>query len=197
MRIVGLCGRSGSGKGVFSSVAAQNGIKVIDCDAVYRDMVSGPSACLSDIETHFGSESVKDGALNRPYVAQIVFSSPEKLLLLNNITHKYIRAEIEQTLSQGDPDDIFLIDAPTLFESGIDASCDLVIGIVAPDKLCVSRIVSRDGISDEKALSRLQNQYSQQFIIENCDVILYNDSTLEAFINEASDMITALKEGRV
>lgn len=194
MRLIGLCGRSGSGKGVFSATAIENGLKVIDCDAVYKELVSRPSECLLEIADAFGNEVIKDNSLNRRYLAPIVFSDKEKLKLLNDITHKHIIAEVKNIISQYDDKDIVVIDAPTLFESGLDNMCDLIIGIITPDELSVARIVARDGIGESEARSRLSNQPAIDFIIENSDCIIYNDTSLDAFVDASQELIDNIKE---
>ncbi len=194
MRLIGLCGRSGSGKGLFSSVAAKNELKVIDCDKVYKDIVSKPSPCLAEIAEHFGDTVIKDNALDRRALASIVFSDRNKLELLNTITHKHIIAEIENILSQYNDGDIVIIDAPTLFESGVDSMCELIVGIVASDEQCIARIIKRDNISEQEALSRLSNQRTNDFIIENSDCVIYNDSSQEDFIKASEELINELKK---
>lgn len=193
MRIIGLCGRSGSGKGSFCKIAAKNGIKVIDCDVVYKELVSKPSECLFEIAKHFGSDAIKDQSLNREYLAEIVFSDKSKLILLNKITHKYIRAEVNKILADANDDDIIILDAPTLFESGIDEICDTVIGILASDTACAERITLRDGISTEKALSRLSNQLTNDFIIEHSDIVVYNESSLTELEKASESVIASLR----
>lgn len=195
MRLIGLCGRSGSGKGVFSTVASQNGIFVIDCDAVYKDLVSKPTDLLSELESEFGNEIIKNGALDRRTLAPIVFSNKEKLSKLNEISHKYVRAEIERIVSSLPDEMIVLLDAPTLFESGIDEMCDLIVGVIASDELCISRIIKRDNISEEEAKLRLANQNSLEFIVDNCDCIIYNDQTLSDFEKSSIEIIKSIKEG--
>lgn len=189
MRIIGLCGRSGSGKGIFSSVASKHGIKVIDCDAVYKDMVSRPTDCLKEIETEFGSSVINNNSLDRRTLAKIVFSDPEKLEKLNEITHKYILSEVGNIITSSPDDSVILIDAPTMFESGCDALCDVLVGVIASDNDCISRIMQRDGISETDAKSRLDNQYTNDFIKDNCDVLIYNESTLTDFENDSDALI--------
>ena len=196
MRLIGLCGRSGSGKSCFADIAKANGIKVIDCDAVYKEMVSKPSPCLSDIEKEFGSEVINDNALNRKKLAEIVFSDPEKLSLLNSVTHKHIKNEIGNILNSFDENDIVLLDAPTLFESGIDSVCEVIIGIVATDDACIARITARDNITEAQARARLVNQYSAEFIVENCDMIIYNDSDYSEYKQACERVVSSLKEER-
>lgn len=194
MRLIGLCGRSGSGKGVFCETASELGLRVIDCDTVYKELVSRPSECLLEIARHFGNEVIRDGALDRRYLAPIVFSDKEKLTLLNNITHKHILNEVFTIINSCNEDDTVLLDAPTLFESGLDASCDQIVAIIAPDEQSVARIVLRDGISEEEARRRLSNQPTIDFLIENSDLVIYNDSSLESFKNASYEAIKTLTE---
>lgn len=195
MRLIGLCGRSGSGKSLFSTLAQARGLTVIDCDAIYKNLVSYRSQCLIDIESAFGREVIENNSLNRRALAPIVFSNKAKLELLNSITHKHILAEIENILLNADEKSIVILDAPTLFESGLNEKCQEIIAIVAPDELCVSRIISRDGIDRDSAVSRLSNQKPTEFYIENCDIIIYNDTTEEDYKNASLQVIKSLKEG--
>lgn len=197
MRLIGLCGRSGSGKSAFCAVAVQKGIKVIDCDKVYKDLVSYRSECLLEIASAFGESVIKDDSLDRRCLAPVVFSDPEKLQLLNRITHKHILCEIEEIISRFDESDVVILDAPALFESGLDEKCDLVIGVVAPEESSIARIVARDNISVSEAKSRLNNQHSVEYVAENCDIILYNETTLAEFEKASAELADSLKEGRV
>lgn len=195
MRIIGLCGRSGSGKGSFANVASENGFYVIDCDAVYREMVSQYSDCLKEIESHFGESVIENGALNRKKLASVVFADKEKLSLLNKITHKHIIAEVRHILSELDEDSYVIIDAPTLFESGANEICDMIVGVIADDAACIGRITSRDSITEEQAVSRLSNQLTNDFIIENSDYIIYNDSAYDEFLKASQEVLKTIKAG--
>ncbi len=194
MRLIGLCGRSGSGKGIFCKAALEQGLKVIDCDAVYKELVSRRSDCLLEIALHFGGEVIKNDSLDRRYLAPIVFSDKEKLALLNKITHKHISNEVMSILSHCDGSDTVILDAPTLFESGLDEKCDLIVAIIAPDNESVKRIVMRDGISEEEAYSRLSNQPTTDFLVENSDFVIYNDSSLDEFISGSRELIKMITE---
>lgn len=195
MRVIGLCGKSACGKGVFTKYAAAAGFLVIDCDAVYKEMVSRPSPCLEEIKTHFGNEVIKDNALDRRALAPIVFSDRSKLKLLNSITHKYVIAETQKIINNSKEFNIAIIDAPTLFESGMDKNCDLIIAITASDDICANRITERDGISLSEAYQRLSNQKNNEFYVQHCDIIINNDGTLDDYAASCKDIIIKIKEG--
>ena len=67
-----------------------------------------------------------------------------------------------------------LIDAPQLFEAGVEKECDLTIGVIAPDALCTERIMARDGISRENAQKRLAAQHDNDYFRQHCTAVVEN-----------------------
>ena len=191
MRLIGICGRSGCGKSIFGDILRNKGFLVIDCDAVYREMVSAPSACLFELETAFGADIVVNNSLDRKKLASIVFVDSEKLALLNRITHKHILNRVNELISEYKESKPIFLDAPTLFESGLHDRCELIVSVIASDEICLERIKQRDGLTDEKAIQRLNNQKTNEFLIENSDIIIYNEGTAEDF---ETAVITMLEE---
>ena len=135
---------------------------------------------------------MKDGALDRGYMAPLVFSDPKKLQKLNRIAHKHVKAELKKLFAGFGAEDIVLLDAPTLFESGLDSECDLIISVIAPEEACLERIIERDGIGREAALMRLVNQPDDDFFIEHGDIVVYNDGTPEEFAEAAGEIIGSI-----
>ncbi len=196
MRLIGLTGRSGCGKTTVGAIARTMGIPVLDCDVIYREMTTSPSACLQAIAETFGTETVRDGTLYRPALREKVFSDPEALQKLNMLTAHYMRPEIESRLvSLNAP--VVLLDAPTLFQSGLDSACDLILCVIASDETCIARIMQRDGIARDEANNRLANQFKNDFFIEHCDIVLYNEDDRDAFRDDASAVLNALRKGEI
>lgn len=180
---IGLCGRSGSGKGYVAKVFTSFGACHIDTDAVYRELLEPRdgkiSECLTELCDAFGQEIAgSDARLDRKKLAQIVFSDRESLTLLNRITHKYILEETMRRIEDSSAPFV-LIDAPVLFESGFDKYCDVTVGLIADDELCIKRIIARDGIDRAAAEKRLANQLSADEIISRCDFTIVNDDKTE------------------
>ena len=79
IHVVGLTGQTGADKSTVSSLFRARGIKVIDCDQVSRDVVSGEKSCLADLALEFSIAILNmDGTLNRKKLASIVFGNPQK-----------------------------------------------------------------------------------------------------------------------
>lgn len=196
MRLIGLTGRSGCGKTTVGQIAQSMGFPVLDCDEIYREMTSSPSPLLKAIEQTFGIDTVRDGSLYRPALRQKVFSDPRALQELNSLTAQYMRPEIVARLEKIDAS-IVLLDAPTLFQSGLDAACDLILCVIASDEVCVERIMKRDGIDETSAKKRLANQYPNEFYIEHCDLIIYNENDRNAFVKDVYAVLQALAEEQI
>ena len=196
MRLIGMTGRSGCGKSTVSTVAESLGILVLDCDGIYREMTSRPSDCLRAIRETFGDETVKDGALYRPALREKVFCDPGEMAKLNEITSRYMTQEILSRL-QGASAEIAILDAPTLFESGMQSMCNDLLCITAPEEACIQRIMLRDQISREDALLRLRSQRPDSFFTENCNLHLHNDGDLEAFCSAAHALLSAIQKGEI
>jgi len=171
---IGICGSSGSGKGYVCKLFSTYGFKWIDTDRVYRDLATPKSACVKELKECFGEDVLNsDGSLNRKSLSKIVFEgegSQQRLDKLNKITHRHIKRETEQMISECEENGYrgALIDAPVLFESGFDKMCDITICVTAPRELKLKRIVNRDNITLEKAEARINSQLSDEELRKKC-----------------------------
>jgi dephospho-CoA kinase len=182
MKVIGLTGRSGSGKSDFCEILRKYGIDCLDTDKVAREVVEKGKPCLNELVSFFGNGILlPDGNLDRKKLGSIAFSDKNKLFSLNSITHKYITEKVTIWLDgqKKDGASAAVIDAPMLFESGEDKMCDMTVAIVCDDKLRIKRITARDGIDEEYAKKRLDSQKPDTFFIEKCSHIIYNNKTHE------------------
>ena len=179
--ILGLTGPTGAGKGVFSACAKEYGFNVIDCDCVARKAVKKGMPALNALTEVFGKEILlKSGELDRKKLALIAFSSRENTELLNKTVLPFIKEMVLKEIKG----DYVLLDAPTLFESGIDSICDKTVGILAPLTIRKERIISRDGIDEISAERRILAGKDDGFYRQKTDFIIYNDGNIENFIKE-------------
>ena len=202
--LVGLCGRSGSGKGYISRMFAESGIPSVDTDAVYRDMTSPTehlSACMTELVQRFGDEILShDNSLNRAAMRALVFGEDKDALLdLNAITHKHILSRTEEIADvlHKNGAKIVLIDAPLLYESGFDKKCEAAVCVTAPEETVISRIMKRDGISRDAALARLKTQISAEELSSRADFVIANDcekDELRRRVKNCADKLYTINE---
>lgn len=194
MRIIGLTGRSGSGKTTVCKAAEKRNIPVMDCDRVYAEMTSRPSAFLEAIRETFGDECVRDGALYRPVMRDLVFGNEDARRELNALTAHYMGEEIRKTAaSLAKHCRMMLLDAPTLFDTGLDALCDCTVCVIAPERDCLLRIMARDGIGEQEAQKRLDSQLPNAFFASHCDYVIRNDGDLQTLSEIAESFFRGLQ----
>ena len=191
--IIGLTGMSGAGKTTVSKVFFENGFEVIDCDLLAREAVEPESFCLKEIVYEFGEDIVlADKSLNRKSLAKIVFSDQDRREKLSAIIFPYITYMVIEKMINSNSKYI-LLDAPTLYESGIDSICCKVLSVTADRAVALERIKSRDGISDEAAKKRLASQYDKSYYISRSDFCIDNSFSIENTIEAAKSLIKELK----
>ena len=172
--ILGITGGTGCGKTTLLKVFAEKGGLILDCDAIYHQLLTTDKALLDAIGARFPG-TVEDGALQRKKLGSIVFSDENALLDLNKITHSAVKAEVLRRLEAAP--DLAAIDAIALFEGGLAELCDVTVAVTAPEEVRVQRLMRRDGISESYARSRIAAQHDESWFRECCDHVLENNGT--------------------
>lgn len=199
---VGLTGQTGAGKSAVSALLRHAGFEVIDCDKVSREVTEKGKPALCALVRAFSPDILtEEGELDRRALGRIVFSDPTALALLNQTIFPYIVGRIEEMRADlkkkgGQP---VVLDAPTLFESGADALCDYIIGVCADESLRKERIIARDGLTENEALSRMASQHTEAFFREHCHSIIENNGSQQALCEAVHGCIKRLlevKDGR-
>lgn len=199
LTVIGLTGNSGSGKGYVCDLLAEKGIKSIDTDRIVHELYKGTNECTLKLREIFGDRIfTKSGEVDRQRLGDIVFSDPDSLARLNKTVHFYVERVAFDVIDklQDSGEQIAVIDAPMLFESGLDKKCDVTVALIAPRDTLIERIMSRDGITRERAIGRLANQHDADFFIKNCDYVITNDkeSNTRAAVDQLVCVITAKNE---
>ena len=176
---IALTGGSGSGKGFVSSLLRKRGIPCLDTDALVHRLYEIENGELpAAIAAAFGSGVLRNGKVYRPALREIVFGHQESLTHLNRIVHAVVREECEKWFAalneQGET--VAVVDAPQLFETGMEKNFHTVIAVSAPAELRIARIMQRDAISQEDAEKRLRNQLSAEEYRQHADFLLENAS---------------------
>lgn len=161
MFTLGLTGGIASGKSTVSKMLRQLGASIIDADLVARQIVSPGQRGLVAIQAAFGADLVNNhGELDRKKLASIVFGHPDKLEMLNRITHPLIKEEIEKRLiGLGQLEcPVAVVDAALLIEAGWQNMVDEVWLVSVDEQTQVERLMQRDGLTLEEARCRIRSQ---------------------------------------
>lgn len=174
--LIGLTGPTGAGKSTVAELLRKAGWAVIDCDALTRSSEVYDSACIRELQAAFGVDVAPGGVLDRKELARQAFSSEEGKKRLERITFpritEAVRKQIEKAARAGYQ--IIALDAPTLFEAGLDLECARILAVTAPADERLERIKARDGLTDEQAALRLSAQHGDAFYAERADWVIEN-----------------------
>lgn len=197
MTIIGITGPSGGGKTSALHALQSLGALVIDCDAVYHELLLTSTVMIKELDCRFAGV-VENSVLNRKALGRIVFSDSAALEDLNAITHRYISQEVSKRLKEWEDSGgrVAAVDAIALIESGLGARCTVVVGLTAPMDVRIKRIMLRDGVSEDYARLRLGAQKSDSYFYENCDYVLVSDGDkVEDFETKCREFFTGLLGG--
>ena len=175
--IVGLTGGTGAGKTSALAALEDLGGTVLDCDAVYHQMLRTDPALREAITAAFGPVFCPDGSLDRQKLGTLVFSDHAALDRLNAIVYEYLPPEL---LRRAQGHTLVGLDAISLMESGLGRLCACTVAVLAPAEDRVRRIMARDGISEDYARLRISAQQPDVFYRERCSHILENNCATPA-----------------
>ncbi len=192
--IIGLTGPTGAGKSTAAAAAEDLGLQVIDCDKSARAATEKGTDGLKALAAAFGEEILlPDGSLDRKALAAAAFASPKKTELLNKTILPHI---VKLVLAEAEGKRV-LLDAPTLFESGLDSVCTAVIAVSADTEIRKERIIKRDGLSPAAADLRINAGKTDEYYKQRADYFLYNNSDEKAFYKRFSDILKKIIGGNI
>ena len=192
--IIGLTGPTGAGKSTAAAAAEGFGLQVIDCDKLARAAAEKGTDGLKALVAAFGKEILlTDGSLDRRALAAAAFASHQKTELLNETILPHI---VKLVLAEADGKNV-LLDAPTLFESGLDSVCTAVIAVSADAEIRRERIIRRDGLTADAADLRINAGKTDEYYKHRADYFLYNNSDEKAFYERFSDILKNIIGGNI
>ena len=182
---IGLTGGIGSGKSTAAAGFVKHGAALIDADQIVRDLQQPGEKVFEEMLSKWGSGILtSDGQLDRQLVANIVFSNPEELTVLNEIVHPAVREEMTiRRRVHLDTDNTVILEIPLLVESGY-RNFDAIVVVDVDTEIAVERLVKHRSFEEEDARKRIEKQVSRDSRTEIADYVIKNNSSIEAFEQE-------------
>ena len=173
MEIVGLTGGIGSGKTTIAKMFEKLGVPVYYADDEAKKLMNSNSHIMEQLVKIFGKEAYINGALNRAYIADIVFNDKKKLEKINSIVHPEVEKHFGEWINMQKTKYVIQENA-ILFESGSQNRFDKIITVTAPVEMKIERVVKRDHIAREKVLERMHNQLEDTYKIKHSFFVINN-----------------------
>lgn len=191
--IIGITGGSGAGKSFISEIFAEKGFKIVDADAIAKNIMDTDGELVENIGKVFGKEFITvEGKVDRRALGRLVFADAKKRETLNAMTHPKIIEQIKQNALEGGN---VVIDIPLLKNSSIEEICDVKIAVLCDRKTRIARIMTRDKIDRKTAENRINSQISDDEYIKFTDEQIVNNGSKVDVVCQINDIITRLKRG--
>ena len=187
--LIGLTGQTGAGKTTVSKRLAARGFVSVNADEIARAVVSPGTDCLRALTQVFGAQILlPDGQMNRRAVAAMIFSDQVQRERYQAIIYPYITQAVRRAAAQyaAEETSVVILDAPTLFESGLDRFCNMIVSVVADETVRMARIISRDSLTEAQAEQRMHAQHTEAFFRAHSDAVITNNGD-EILLNELTD----------
>lgn len=194
--IIGLTGGIATGKSESAKHFRKMGAYIIDADEISHSLTAKGMPALGELVKYFGKEILrKDGALNRKKLAEIIFTDPESKLRVEKILHAYIISCINEIAAKKYKKFNIIIDAPLLFEVGLDRICDKIVVIWAPYDVQAKRLAARDRLTEEQVKKRINSQMPIEKKAKLADYVVDNTGSKAALGKEIRALYSLLTSG--
>ena len=173
---IGLTGSIACGKSTVAGYLRSLGYRVMDADAVSRELTAENGRALPKVREAFPDCFESDGTLNRKALGAVVFSDPEAKKRLENILHPLIFEEIDRQMAEV-TDPLVFADIPLLFECGMERQFDEVWTVTLDPALQLKRLMERDHLTEAEARARIDAQMPQSEKAARADRCIPTDGT--------------------
>jgi len=190
---IALTGGIASGKSTVCNLLRLYGLRIIDADAIARQMLDAESDAVSKL---FGKEYVVDGKVDRKALGRLIFSNKDARKKLEELLHPKIRAEIERQSEEQDRlKGPYIVDIPLFYETG-SYPIEKVIVVYAPREIQKSRLMDREGLSDEEAEARLNAQIDIEEKKKLATWVIDNSKNLKHLQQETEHIFNKITKNR-
>lgn len=199
MLVAGLTGGIGSGKSTFAALLVERGAQVIDADQIARDALQPSQPAWHSVVDQFGNFvlSAHSMEIDRKRLAEVVFNDPKKLAALNAIVHPVVFRRIADAIEMlSGTDEIVVLDAALIIETGLDKALDALIVVTADESNRRTRLVRTRGMSPREVNARMASQASADDLLAKADIVVTNDGDIEELVAEADRVWAELERRR-
>lgn len=196
MVTLGITGGLGSGKSSACQRLKEKGAVIFDADNIAKEILQTIPEVQEKIAEVFGEAVIKNGVVDNQKLADIAFSNEENQAALNNIVHPFVIEEFEKEReAMQNRGGLLVIDAPLIFESGLDNHLDYTVLIYATYKLRIARAIRRGNLSRDQILRRMELQMPEEEKRELASFVIENNGSVEHLYEEIDKLYNELVGG--
>jgi dephospho-CoA kinase len=192
--IIGLTGGIATGKSQSAKCFAALGAYIVDADVLSRKLTAKQTPALKELVKIFGCDILySNGILNRKKLARLIFSSKRAKLQVEKVLHSHITERINKIISRKINQYNIVIDAPLLFEVGLDAICDKTVVVWVPYDTQLKRLALRDNLNADDIKKRINSQMHIEEKVKLADFVIDNTGSKKDLKNKINDLYKLCK----
>lgn len=195
--IIGLTGGIGSGKSTVAAIFRTLGVPVYEADAASKEIIDTDKQLQQKLQKLLGDEVVKQGRIDRPYMARKIFNNDELLQQANALIHPAVGEHFKEWYGQQKAPYI-IREAAILYESGTHKDCAKVVVVTAPEQMRIDRVVKRSKTTEEEVRQRMAKQWPEEEKVKRADYVVNNDhsdSVVKQVLKIHEDIIRQTDQG--
>jgi len=171
--IIGLTGGIGSGKSTVAKLFQELDIAIYFTDDEAKRLMNKSKIIKRKLIQKFGDKVYKDNRLNKPFLANLIFTNETNLKFVESVVHPKVNQHFMRWFKKQTAHYIIQENA-ILFENGSNQFCDYIVMVTAPIEMRIARVIKRDNTTKKSVLERINNQWSDKLKIEKSDFIIEN-----------------------
>jgi len=171
---IGITGGIGSGKTIVATIFKTMGIPIYDSDSKAKQLMEKSPTIKEKLILLIGEEVYSNQKINKELVTKYLFSASHNRERINQIVHPEVFSDFQKwTMEQESP--IVGIESAILFESKLNKLVDYTVTVFTPLDVRIERICKRDGISKDKAQTKIASQLNEEYKLAHSDFIIQNN----------------------
>lgn len=193
---IGLTGGIGTGKSTVSNILSKEGLRIIDADAIAKEVLENNPKILEMVRAQFGAGFFDwRGEFRRKEFGNHIFRFPKQRIKYESIIMPYIKQSIEEKIKlyEQKNEKIVIIDAPTLIENNMHEEMDYIVLVYADNSVQIQRVMNRDKLTKVETVSRINSQMSMEEKKEFANIIIDNNTDLIELQKQVYDFIDFIK----
>lgn len=196
MPIAGLTGSFGTGKTYVASIFKKLGAGVLDSDKIAHEAIRKGTAAHKKITGLFGRSILgTEGSINRKTLGKIVFNDKRRLGELEKIVHPYVIKKIKERIKGLGENEVLIIDAPLIYETGLAGLMDVMVVVKASKKKQVQRCIKKFHMKERDVRRRIARQMPLEIKIKKADYVIDNDGSKENTKRQVKQIWLKIRKG--
>ena len=191
---IGITGSIACGKSTVSEYLIAKGYTIIDADKLGHLALTS-NDIKRKLAEKFGDEILENNEINREKLGKLVFGNDDNLKILNSIIHPKIKELILKLQEEHKDEDLVFLDIALLYEANFVDLVEKVAVVYVDEGVQLERLMTRNSLSKEEALKRIESQMSPQEKASLGDFVINNSYSKEDTFQQIDEILEKLKRG--